>query len=133
MKLVFNIKGGERNINKILFTEESVDNAINEYKTKILKKQSFGQTFYGKGKDFDSSKASFIINKIEKKDNTYYGVIEILDNEEGKMLKSKINDTCKIGLMMEGDLNSENMVNDFVIHYPIIMTANNRPLNDADK
>lgn len=127
MKLKFNLENDIPNINGITFTQTAIDNAISKYNKLVLDNRALGRTGYGSSYVLDVSKTSFIIKSITNEGGQYYGDIEVLNTPEGLKLKDKIRESCKIGLMMFGDVNS-GIVDKFEILYPIIMNENNTSL-----
>lgn len=127
--LKFNLMPDIPNINGITFTKEAVYSAINTYVEKYVNTdRSFGMIGYNKDNiaEIDVNKYAFKVIDVKRDGNNIYGEIEILDTPEGERLLKILLPTDKIGLSMSGELNN-NIVDDFLIQYPVIMDKNNNP------
>jgi hypothetical protein len=109
------LKIGEKNLNERIYTEEAVNEMVNQFMEKRnTNGVFFGQMGFPEDMEVNLSKVSHNVERIWVENNTLYGEINILDTPKGKELKnimSEIDNSIVFRSRSIGTVNEDGTVN----------------------
>lgn len=109
------LKIGEKNLNGRIYTEEAVNEMVNQF-TWIRNTNGvfFGQMGFPEDLDVNLSKVSHSVERIWVENNTLYGEIRILDTPEGNKIRdimAEVDRSVVFRSRSTGSVNEDGTVN----------------------
>jgi hypothetical protein len=109
------LKIGEKNLNGRIYTEEAVNEMVNQF---MWKRNTngvfFGQMGFPEDMDVSLSKVSHSVERIWVENNTLYGEIRILDTPEGNKIRdimAEVDRSVVFRSRSTGSVNEDGTVN----------------------